>query len=138
MTASSLPRPPRPRGRVLDARLHLLSRQVLDRHDVPVTTIDDLAFSPVPREGAHDREEVTGARTYVVDALLTGAALVVRVFGGRAPTSVWERVGWQHVSDVGTAIHLGVDGDELDVTWTERWVRDKIIRHIPGGRHDPE
>lgn len=33
------------RGTLIDARLHLLDRQVLDRDDVPVTVVDDLALS---------------------------------------------------------------------------------------------
>ena len=36
-----------------------------------------------------------------------------------------------------TVLDLDIPGDDLPVTWTERWVRDRIIRRIPGGRHDP-
>ena len=42
-------------GRVLDARLHLLDRQVLDRDGVPVSTVDDLELEEVPRLAALDR-----------------------------------------------------------------------------------
>ena len=36
-----------PRGRVLDAHLHLLDRQVLDRDGTPVTTVDDLELDGI-------------------------------------------------------------------------------------------
>lgn len=119
-------------GRVLDARLHLLDRQLLDVDDVPVTTIDDLEIL-----GPDGDPEPVGGRA-VLTSLLTGPVLSTRLFGGRPPSSRLERIRWTHVADVGTAIRLGIHGEELDATWVERWVRDRVIGRIPGGRHDPE
>ena len=34
-------------GRLLDAQLHLLDRQVIDVHGAPVTVVDDLELSDV-------------------------------------------------------------------------------------------
>ena len=43
-----MPRDPRtPSGRVLDAHLHLLDRQVLDRDGTPVTTVDDVELDGI-------------------------------------------------------------------------------------------
>lgn len=67
----------------------------------------------------------------------TGPVLGTRVFGGRPPSSRLIRVPWKDVADVGIVISLGVRGGSLDADWVERWVRDKIIARIPGGRHDP-
>jgi hypothetical protein len=39
---------------------------------------------------------------------------------------------------VRNVVKLGIDGESLDASWTERWVRDHIIGRIWGGRHDPE
>jgi hypothetical protein len=36
------------RGRLLDAQLHLLDRQVMDVHGAPITTVDDLELTDVP------------------------------------------------------------------------------------------
>jgi hypothetical protein len=77
-------------------------------------------------------------RTHVVGALLAGPALVTRIVGGRVPSSRMHRIPWSAVTEVGVSVRIGLRGDDLTVTWTERWVRDQIIRHIPGGRHDPE
>ncbi|KQY24518.1 hypothetical protein ASD16_03025 [Cellulomonas sp. Root485] len=128
----SLPPDEHPPGLVLDARLHLLDRQVLDVDGVPVCTVDDLEVHGVDGSDLPD-----GTQTAFVTSLLSGAVLATRVFGGRPPSSRWHRIRWTHVADVGTTVALGVRGDTLDVTWTERWVRDRVIGRLPGGRHDP-
>ena len=128
----SLPPDEHPPGLVLDARLHLLDRQVLDVDGVPVCTVDDLEVHGVDGSDLPD-----GTQAAVVTSLLSGAVLATRVFGGRPPSSRWHRIRWTHVADVGTTVALGVRGDTLDVTWTERWVRDRVIGRLPGGRHDP-
>jgi sporulation protein YlmC with PRC-barrel domain len=123
-----------PAGRVLDAHLHLLDRQVLDRDGVPVTTVDDLELEGVE----FDASITPGAARPVVTAILTGPDLATRIFGGRPPASRRIRIPWRLVADVGTTIRLGVAGDSLDATWVERWISEHIIARIPGGRPDPE
>lgn len=116
-------------GQVLDAQLHLLDRQILDRADVPITTVDDIELSdPPPGSGSSP----------VIAALLTGPVLGTRIFGGRPPASRWERIPWRDVAEVGIVVRLGIEGAGLSANWTERWVRDHIIGRIPGGRHDPD
>jgi hypothetical protein len=130
---ATLPRPPRQAGLILDAQLHLLDRQVLDTDDVPVTTVDDLEISGPDQ----DRPSPPGTPAPVILALLTGPVLATRIFGGRPPSSRLIRIPWQDVADVGVVLRLGVRGAGLDASWVERWIRDKIIARIPGGRHDP-
>jgi hypothetical protein len=122
---------------VLDARLHLLDRQVLDVDDVPVCTLDDLELKAVDGAPAEDGR-LDGGVPVTIAALLTGPVLGTRVFGGRPPSSRWYRLPWAHVSDIGTAVRLGVHGADLDATWLERWTRDHVVGRIPGGHHDPE
>ncbi|RNE59079.1 hypothetical protein [Cryobacterium tepidiphilum] len=131
---SDLTPPPRSAGRVLDAQLHLLDRTVLDRTGVPVTTVDALEITDIEV----DTPIEPGTPAPVITALLSGPVLGTRIFGGRPPRSRLERIPWSDITDVGIVIKLGVDGDSLDLTWVERWMRDKIISRIPGGRHDPE
>ncbi|MEU4360579.1 hypothetical protein [Promicromonospora sp. NPDC023987] len=145
--ADCLPEPPQP-GRVLDARLHLLDRQVLDVDGTPVCTLDDLeldvvagsrpAAGPDRSPGSGDQPPIDGSVPVVITALLTGPVLGTRVFGGRPPVSRWHRLPWSHVTDLSSAVHLGVSGSRFDATWLERWVRNHIIGRIPGGNHDPE
>jgi len=135
MTSASAPLPEAPRaaGRILDAQLHLMDRQVLDHDGVPVTTVDDLEVGGP----ALDMEIEPGSPPPVLTALLTGSVLGTRIFGGRPPSSRLIRIPWKDVADVGVVVRLGIKGEPLDASWVERWVRDKIIARIPGGRHDP-
>jgi hypothetical protein len=124
---------PQPAGRVLDARLHLLDRQVLDADRTPVTTLADVEL-----RGTDGRPDPTGDDVVLLTDLLAGPVLGTRLFGGRPPASRWYRIPWRDVADVGVTLRLGVRGDDLDVTWVERWLRDHVVARIPGGRHDPE
>lgn len=135
MTSPSGPLPPVPRvsGRILDAQLHLMDRQLLDHDGVPVTTVDDLEVGGPDL----DVEIPAGTAPPAITALLTGAVLGTRIFGGRPPSSRLIRIPWKDVAEVGVVVRLGVSGEPLDASWVERWVRDKIIARIPGGRHDP-
>ena len=126
--------PLQPAGRVLDAHLHILDRQVLDRDAVPVTTVADLDLDGITLGASIE----PGAQAPTVVAILTGPDLATRIFGGRPPRSRRIRIPWELVAAVGTTIRLGVSGDSLDATWVERWVSDHIIGRIPGGRRAPE
>lgn len=128
-----LPTPPPVAGRVLDADLELLDRQILDPDGVPVTTVDDLELS-TPADLAHLEPD----HPPVVTALLTGPILMTRIFGGRLPESRFIRIPWSIVTRVGTVVSVGARADSLDGSWTERWIRDHVIGRIPGGRHDPQ
>lgn len=129
----NLPMPPAVAGRVLDAGLELLDRQILDPESVPVSTVDDLELT-TPDDLAH----VDPEKPPMVDALLTGPILLTRIFGGRLPDSRFVRIPWTIVADVETVVKVGVAADSLDASWTERWMRDHVIARVPGGRHDPE
>ena len=126
--------PRAPRGRVLDAHLDLLDRQVLDREGVPVTTVDDLELDGIEL-GVRIQP---GSPPPTLAAILTGPQLLMRLFGGHAPAARRIAIPWKLVSEVGTTVRLGVDADSLDASWVERWVSRHLIGRIPGGRHDPE
>jgi hypothetical protein len=120
--------------RVFDARLHILDRQILDASGTPVATVDDLELTDVVLG-----EPLTGREPApTISNLLSGSVLATRIFGGRPPSSRWYRVGWHLIHAIDETVDLTVEGDTLDVTWVERWVRDHIVGKIPGGKHDPE
>ena len=123
---------PRVAGRIIDAELDLLDRQVLDRDAVQTTTVDDLELTDV------DAARPDPAIPPELVCILSGPVLGTRLFGGRPPDSRFERIAWAHVSRLGTVVELDVPADSLDATWIERWFRDRIVARIPGGRHDPE
>jgi hypothetical protein len=120
-------------GRVVDGEVHLLDRQVLDVTGTPVAAVDDVALSDVPL----GEDFAPGTAAPVIEDLLSGP-LATRIFGGRPPFGRWHRIPWSTLTEIGPALHVSARGEELDSTWSERWLRDHVIARIPGGRHAPE
>ena len=120
-------------GRLIDARLHLLDRQVLDSNAEPVNTVDDVELSEVP-----DGPLGHGQPAPVISALLSGPVKATRIFGGRPPSSRLERIDWSDLRRLGVVLRLRVPRALLDVGWQERWVAEHVIGRIPGGRRDPQ
>lgn len=121
-------------GRILDAQLHLLDRQVYDPDGEPVMTVDDIEIIGVELGDALD----AGASPPRLGTLLHGAVLGTRIFGGRPPRSRFQGVPWGDVTKVDVIITIDAEAEELDLTWSERWLREHVVGRIPGGRHDPQ
>jgi len=124
----------RHRGRLVDARLHLLDRQLLNEHEDPVGIVDDLELSGVEL----DQDVAEGSPAPQVTALLSGRVVATRILGGAPPRSLLQQIPWRLVDSVGVVVTLKQTVETFDVDWVERWLRDHIIRHIPGGRHAAE
>ena len=127
----ALPSPPRPDGVLLDARLSLLDRQVVDVHGDPVGVVDDLELDDV------DAPIDPAAEAPAVRALVHGPVVLERIFGGRRPDAHLLRIGWPTIAKLGSAIELAVPASDLPRPWLEVWLRDRVIARIPGGRHVP-
>lgn len=128
-----LPRPDAPAGGLLlDARLSLLDRQVLDVDGEPVGVVDDLELDD-PGPGVLE----PGAKAPAVRALVHGPIVLERIFGGRRPDAHLLRIGWDTVAGLGSAVELAVPASDLPRPWLEGWLRDRVIARIPGGRHVP-
>jgi hypothetical protein len=127
-------------GRRYDAALHLLDRQIVDPDDRPVANVDDLELS----------ENEEGA--LVVTALLTGPGALGPRLGGRIGTwtvAIWRRLHFDAhpvpgridaalITDIDSAIHTAARIGDLHINGLEQWVRDNVIRRIPGATHEPE
>ena len=124
----------RHRGELIDARLHLLDRQLLDDDDDPVGIVDDLELEGVE----FDQDIADGAEAPRVLALLSGQVVATRIFGGVPPRSRLQEIPWKMVASVGVVVKLKPTDVTFDVSWVERWLRDHIVKHIPGGRHAAE
>ncbi len=128
-----LPRPNAPAdGLLLDARLSLLDRQVLDVDGEPVGVVDDLELDD-PGPGVLE----PGTEAPAVRALVHGPIVLERIFGGRRPDAHLLRIGWDTVAGLGSAVELAVPASDLPRPWLEGWLRDRVIARIPGGRHVP-
>lgn len=134
MPKTDLPVDRSPKGRVLDAHLHLLDRQVLDADSEPLMVVDDIELEGLDL----DRERQPDAGPAVLSRLLSGPTLWTRVFGGRPPDSRLDGIAWRDVTDVAIVVSVSGRAEDRDLTWRERWLRRHVIGRIPGGRHAPQ
>ncbi|BBX35404.1 hypothetical protein MMAG44476_01225 [Mycolicibacterium mageritense DSM 44476 = CIP 104973] len=118
----------------LDARLHLLDRQLVDDDGDPIGIVDDLELDGVEL----DQDIAEGTPAPRVAALLSGQVVATRILGGSAPRSRLQEIPWKLVAAIGVTVQLEVTDMDFDVQWVERWLRDHIVARIPGGRHAAE
>ena len=126
-------------GRVLEAGLHLLDRQLIDSDGRMAGKVDDLEL-----------ELPEGGGPPVVTAILSGPGALSRRIGGRA--GAWleavanrlrgdqrpARVPFGVVKRIGSAVDLSVAKAELESNRLEVWTRDHLIGHLPGAGDAPE
>ena len=128
-------------GRVLEAGLHLLDRQLIDSNGRLAGKVDDLELE-VPGGGGPP----------VVTAILAGPGALSRRIGGRL--GAWleaaanrlrdgddrrpARVSFGVVKRIESAVDLSVPKAELETNRLETWTRDHLIGHLPGAGHAPE
>jgi sporulation protein YlmC with PRC-barrel domain len=128
--------PPRAGGRIVDAGLELLDRQMIDPDGRMAGNVDDLELRfPDQPHGPP-----------VVTAILAGPGALAERLGGRLGRWVGSvharlrdedldgpaRIDFGIVSKVGSDVRLTVSRDDLGTMRFERWVRDRVIERIPG------
>ena len=128
-------------GRVLEAGLHLLGRQLIDSDGRLAGKVDDLEL-----------EVPDGGGPPLVTAILAGPGALSRRIGGRA--GAWlesvanrlrdgddrrpARVPFGVVKRIESAVELSVAKAELETDRLEVWTRDHLIGHLPGAGDAPE
>ena len=128
-------------GRILEAALQLLDRQLVDKDGRLAGKVDDLELT-FPDGGGPP----------LVTAILAGPGALSRRVGGRL--GAWleavanrlregddrrpARVPFSAVTEIGSAIRLRVVKAELETDRLEAWTRDRIIGKLPGAGHAPD
>jgi sporulation protein YlmC with PRC-barrel domain len=127
--------------RVIDAGLHLLDRQIVDKDGKLAGKVDDLDLT-FPHGSMSDPP--------FVSAILSGRGGLAPQIGGRLGKWIAAaesrlsgqpapgRISFGLVNRIGNHVQLTVSRDDLDVTHLEDWLRDTIISKIPGARHAPQ
>ena len=124
-------------GREYDAALNLLDRQVVGPDGLAVAKVDDVELE------AGENGELW------VAAILTGpAALGPRIGGALGRTMVGAarrlsgrgpgRMPFGLVTEIGSAVTISARAGDLDVQPLEGWLREHVIRRIPGATDAPE
>ena len=130
-SGNDFPDAPNPAGRLLDARLHLLDRQLIDDAGEPVGVVDDLDLDGI----AVGDDIAPGTPAPRVSGILTGQVLATRIFGGQPPRTRMQPLPWRLVAKLGTVAQLRPTEQPIDGLWLEHWLRDHLIGRIPEGRH---
>jgi len=128
-------------GRVFEAGLHLLDRQLIDSDGRLAGKVDDLEL-----------ELPDGGGPPTVTAILAGPGALSRRVGGRF--GAWleavanrlregddrrpARVSFAVVKRIGSAIDLSVPRSELETDRLEAWARDHLIGRLPGAGDAPD
>jgi hypothetical protein len=127
-------------GRVLEAGLHLLDRQLVGSDGRLAGKVDDLEI-----------EFPEGGGPPLVTAILAGPGALGRRIGGRF--GAWlesvanrlrdgqhrpARVSFAVVKRIGSAVELSVPKAELETNRLESWTRDHLIGRLPGAGDAPE
>ena len=124
-----------PDGRVLDAGLELLDRQILDPDGRMAGNVDDLTLS-----------WQDGAAAPFASEILAGPGALSRRLGGRLGRwtgAIHQRLQDRHlegpasmgfgiVSHLDEAVHVTVGYEDLPTYAVESWVRERIVDRIPG------
>lgn len=115
----------------MDLGRQILDQQLVDRNELKIGKVDGLVLQL--RDGAPPR----------VAAILTGGHLLshrlhpwierwarrlTRRFGPRETSPI--RIPWSQVMKIGVDVKVDVAADQM-MQW-EYWVRDHIVRRIPG------
>jgi hypothetical protein len=123
-------------GRILDAGLELLDRQMIDLPDGRMAgNIDDLELT-FPADGGPP----------FVSAILSGPGALARRIGGRLGDTIASlherlqeagvegpaRISFGAVASIGSDVRLTVSRHELEIYRAERWARETIVAKIPG------
>ncbi len=112
----------------------LLDKQLVDREKTKIGKVDGIVM--LVRPGGQPR----------IVFIEIGAVSLARRLGRpveRLVLRVWEwlggetsrephRISWSKVRDIGVDVDVDIDvGDTTIFAWQD-WLRDKVIRHIPG------
>jgi hypothetical protein len=128
-------------GRELYVALHLLDRQLIDREGRLCGKVDDVELTATPEGGLYVSAVVSGpgALWNRIGRRRLGRWLrwhVAAAMPGDDPDP--DRIPIARVSDIASVVTVTVDQPTLASAAAEHWVRDHIIGHIPGSRHDAD
>jgi hypothetical protein len=128
-------------GRTMDLALHLLDRQVIDTGGGMVCNIDDIEFA-VPDDGAPPYVSAIlcgpGALGPRIGGLLGSWMVAAHRHLSRNREEAPDRIGFELVTDIGSAITVAETRAQLGVCLGEELLHDYLVDRLPGAGHASE
>jgi sporulation protein YlmC with PRC-barrel domain len=107
----------------------VLDQEVIDRHDRIMGKVDGIVLESRPGEPARVTHIVVGGTTLLWRIHRGLARWVERRRGKDGRPAM---IPWSRVLRVGVDVKVDVDSARSPALYWERWVRDHLIRRIPG------
>jgi sporulation protein YlmC with PRC-barrel domain len=108
---------------------YVLDQQVIDDRGRQMGKVDGIALELRDGEPARVAALLVGGTTLLWRIHRGLAARAERWLGGDGHVA---RIPWRRVLKLGVEVKVSVDAERSPALWWERWVRDHIIRRIPG------
>ena len=102
----------------------ILDKQLVDRNQRKMGKVDGLVIELHPKTAP--------TLKYIEVGALTRARRVSSRLARRIKAEPY-RIPWDKVRDVGVDIQVDVDAEKTPALRVERFLREKIVRRIPGG-----
>ena len=117
----------------------VLDKQLFDRERNPVGRVDGiilaLGSSTTPPHVTQIEVGITTLARRVHPRLAEWCRAIGQKWGLRRGRSV--RIAWAKVESIEKELKLDLTGEHSELLVWERWVRDHVIRRIPGGAPRP-
>ena len=115
----------------------VLDQQVLDREDNPIGKVDGVVLglrddAPPLVLGVELGGSVLAMRVHPLVARVVAG--IQRICGLKPKRAT--RIGWHLVRKIGLRVVVDVHPDQLAVHEWESWLRENVVRRIPGGSDD--
>ncbi len=111
----------------------VLDKQLVDRRGHPCGKVDGIILEVgdgPPRVVALETGCLTLAARLGPRWARWARRLVARLGDRIAGRS---RIPWRRIRDVGPNVHVDLTAERADLMRAERWLRDHVVRRIPGG-----
>ena len=112
----------------------LLDKQVVDRKKTKIGKVDGIVMLVRPGRQPRIGFIELGAISLVRRLGRPIERLVARIWGwvgGEKPLEP-HRIPWSKVRDIGVDVDVDIDVQDTRIFAWQDWLRDKVIRHIPG------
>jgi sporulation protein YlmC with PRC-barrel domain len=112
----------------------LLDKQIVDRNKTKIGKVDGIVMQLRPGRQPRIAFIETGAMSLARRLGGPMQSLLQRLgrwFGGKKPLEP-HRIPWSKVRDVGVDVDVDIDVKDTAIFAWQDWLRDRIVRHIPG------